>query len=258
MSILATVFLVVSSLYIDSFRESRRSSVQNQVYEDARYVMNFIAKELRAGTVDYDEYYNQLVVGGELGQNYGAYFSSFYNPGSDGKLGFKCNNEARNSRNCIDAAHPADPAANPKVITTTKDEATGTNPFSGKFSDDTDGDEESAFCADMNLPLAPSPSPRTLWDSATGQWLAPAEAAACDPLVTPAVPELYIISADGKQKPSLPASGSAGRILFPASQIGAFGPFPFSGSGARTAELLETSCAPMGSTVAAGRELWAV
>lgn len=88
-AIFAVVAVIVSSLYVDSFRLTGSANLQNQVYEDARYIMQKIAEEVRKNMIDYDEYYSQNVIGASnFGQNYGRYYSSFYNPGSDGKLGF--------------------------------------------------------------------------------------------------------------------------------------------------------------------------
>ncbi|KKU79208.1 MAG: hypothetical protein UY05_C0036G0006 [Candidatus Peregrinibacteria bacterium GW2011_GWA2_47_7] len=91
-SIFAMVSTIAAALYAQSFKETRRATTQNQLYEDARYVMGLIADEAKNGMIDYDEYYSQNVVGAtNYGQSYGRYYSAFFNPGDDNKLGFDCN-----------------------------------------------------------------------------------------------------------------------------------------------------------------------
>lgn len=150
-SLFATVVTIVGGLYIRSFRETRRANFQNQIYEDARFILGRIANEIRDGMVDYDEYYNQHVVieslkGGiqipgaglqNFGQNYGRYYSSFFNPGNDEKLGFRCNDEInRNQRTCT-------------PLRKTLDRHTGANPFTGKY-DPTLSTNEDAFCGTVS------------------------------------------------------------------------------------------------------------
>ncbi|MBI4994919.1 prepilin-type N-terminal cleavage/methylation domain-containing protein, partial [Candidatus Peregrinibacteria bacterium] len=99
-SLFAIVVVIFSSLLIQTILSSREANAQNQIYEDARFLMQRIAREIRSGMVDYDEYYSQNVVipsnkgTDNFGQNYGKYYSSFYNPGSDEKLGFDCNDSS--------------------------------------------------------------------------------------------------------------------------------------------------------------------
>lgn len=143
--IFSVISTISASLYVQSFRQTRRANLENQVYEDARYVLQLIADEVREGMIDYDEYYSQNVVlplvsvpvgGPELGvdnfgQNYGRYYSSFYNPGTDQALGFDCNDGTRNARTCT-------------PIRGTVDRNTGMNPYAGKPPSSTPG--EDAFC----------------------------------------------------------------------------------------------------------------
>lgn len=136
-SIFAMVSTVAGTLYAQSFKETRRATVQNQLYDDARYTMARIAEEVRNGMIDYDEYYSWNVVKNSsygtttYGQNYGRYYSAFFNPGDDDDLGFDCNDGTRNKSDCV-------------PIRTTLDRHTGQNPFDGKFTDDTV--EENALC----------------------------------------------------------------------------------------------------------------
>lgn len=201
-SIFAMVSTVVASLYVQSFRESKRSSFQNQVYEDARFVLRRIADEIQqGGTIDYDEYYNQNVViptgvappnstpFGLLnyGQNYGRYFSSFFNPGSDKKLGFACNdNASRNKRNCT-------------PLRKTIDRNTGSNPFIGKYDPVLNPfPSEDAFCGTVSYDLSQgAPAHKGLCNNAKN---APDPVEEGKQNVIGGRKELYLISADAGKK----------------------------------------------------------
>ena len=77
----------------------RNLKAANLVYEEARFVMERITKEIRNGTIDYEEYYNQNVfreqspgsyefrINETYGQDYCTYSLQFYNPGPDEKVG---------------------------------------------------------------------------------------------------------------------------------------------------------------------------
>lgn len=175
-SIFAVVATVVSQQYVIGFNESRKSNYFKQIYDDGQFILARIAQEVRSGMVDYDEYYNQNVISGNYGQNYGRYFSSFYHPGADGALGFDCNDGTRNSRDCT-------------LLRKTLDENTGTNPFSGKASGAASEADENAFCGTWNTNVN-----TPLNNSGSG----------CDsngsPLPLASQSELYLISADGFRK----------------------------------------------------------
>lgn len=205
-SIFSVVVTLASSLYIQSFREARRANMQNQIYEDARFIMARIGDEIRSGMIDYDEYYNQNVVipygappdglGSStpfgikhFGQNYGRYFSSFFHSGSDAALGFRCNNDTpdvphRNERNCT-------------PLRRTLDRNTGANPFSGKYTSAAIN-EENAFCGNVTYGI--SPRVRPVNQGICGP--PPVDVAGSNP--SPARSrqqnELYLISVDGRTK----------------------------------------------------------
>ncbi|MBI4994658.1 type II secretion system protein [Candidatus Peregrinibacteria bacterium] len=188
----AIVVVIFSSLLIQSIRTSQEANTQNQIYEDARFLMQHIAKEIRSGMVDYDEYYSQNVVipsnkGNGIdnfGQNYGKYYSSFYNPGSDEKLGFECNDSSSNKQNC-------------KPLSETKDKNTGQNPFEGKLGNEEAG-KENAFCGAISYKITKKEG--EIAELKTGKLpdgtdLCPAETSA-----KTAQHELYLISSDGRTK----------------------------------------------------------
>ena len=58
-SILALIITFASTVYINFYGSIQNLKAANLVYEEARFVMERIAKEIRNGTIDYEEYYNQ-------------------------------------------------------------------------------------------------------------------------------------------------------------------------------------------------------
>lgn len=174
-SIFSIVVSIVGNLYVQSFRETRKSNSQNQIYEDARFIMQQIAAEVRDGMIDYDEYYNQKVVMQNYGQNYGRYYSAFFYPGSDEALGYACNDgPPRNRRNCT-------------PIRSTLDRNTGENPYPGKWADAAVAEDALCGYVAYETPI--------INGSPAGE---------C-PSVAPDIPrewqdQLYLISADGFKK----------------------------------------------------------
>lgn len=144
--IAASIFTIVSligvNVFINVIRIQRRVSLENAIYEDARVMMERIAREVRENTVDYEEYYNKAsdfdisfsalpglnlygIDQNPYGNRYGCYSKRFYNPGTDGpeqgKFGAYCNNGTstpESSPGCI-------------VNKTTLDINTGQNPYAG-------------------------------------------------------------------------------------------------------------------------------
>lgn len=98
-ALLALLITFASSVYINFFGSVRNLRAANLVYEEARFVMERITKEIRNGTIDYEEYYNQNVFREQspgsyefrtnetYGQDYCTYSLQFYNPGPDEKVG---------------------------------------------------------------------------------------------------------------------------------------------------------------------------
>ena len=205
----AVVIVFFSSIFIQSIRTSYESNAQNQIYEDARFLMQRIAKEVRSGMVDYDEYYAQNVAipsgkgADNFGQNYGRYYSSFYNPGTDkplknpdegNLLGFDCNELdansptgfLRNKSNCV-------------IQTKTKDKNTGQNPFEGKLGGEI-AEKENAFCGAVDYKITKEGG--EIAETKTGKL--PDGTDLCNPSAEEAEKkpqhELYLISSDGRIK----------------------------------------------------------
>lgn len=158
--IAASIFTIVSligiNVFVNVIRIQKRVALENAIYEDARVMMERIAREIRSNTVDYEEYYNKamdqeagfssitgLGAKNPYGNRYGCYAKRFYNPGTDGpeylNFGAMC------------AADGSTVSSNPDCIIdkTTLDINTGQNPFAGfspAVSPNKDPESANAFC----------------------------------------------------------------------------------------------------------------
>lgn len=98
-TILAILITISSSIYVNFFGSLRNLKAANLLYEETRFVMERINKEIRNGTIDYEEYYNQNVfrqqspdayelrLNETYAQDYCTYSLQFYDPGPDTILG---------------------------------------------------------------------------------------------------------------------------------------------------------------------------
>jgi hypothetical protein len=97
--LLAVLIGFATTIYLNFYGSVKNLKAANTVYEEARFVMERITKEIRNGTIDYEEYYNQslfknrfpgsyeLVKNETYGQDYCQYSLLFYKPGNDGEIG---------------------------------------------------------------------------------------------------------------------------------------------------------------------------
>lgn len=146
-SIFSVVIFITSALFIDAVRLDRKTSLRQQVYMDSRHVLDQTAKAIHDNAVDYNEYYNQIVLSalsqsGEYknvyGANHGAYTALFYDPGLDENglavsganpdgtpksLGQYCNNGTKWG-----------PGMKCTILQNTVDEDTGRNLYNGDAS----------------------------------------------------------------------------------------------------------------------------
>lgn len=100
-SLFSTVGLMALTVFINITRIQGRLSLENAIYEDARFMMERISRSIRNNAIDYEEYFNKGVSpANEYGKLYGCYAAQFYNPGQNidvlgnetpGKLGAQCN-----------------------------------------------------------------------------------------------------------------------------------------------------------------------
>jgi len=165
--IAAGLFTVISTLcgmvFINIMRAQRRLSIENALYEDARFMMERISREIRQNTIDYEEYYNRKVSSAtHYGQYYGCYSDRFYNPGQ--MSGGLANNgpELSPSANasglgafCSDNVTPVQDSPGCIVNRLTLDINTGLNPYSGNAFGDKTPQAANALC-DKNFQSAVS------------------------------------------------------------------------------------------------------
>lgn len=186
-SIFSVVMVITASLFVSGFRLNQQVSVREQLYSDARFLLNRLSEEIRNSTVDYEEYFNRMVMEGAYGQNYGLYRRQFYHPGSDGLYGSLCNNGAVWT-----------PGVSCVIEKESRDQNTGQNPYNGHpsleglFSEDAEETifRGNAFCGFVNDAGVASSSEN------------PSE---CNDETSPSLPgfeqeELFLISADGFEK----------------------------------------------------------
>lgn len=115
------VSTIAASVLVDVVQLQKKSSIQNEIYEDARILMQQLTNEIQSGTVDYEEYYSNYVIQKKkkvvpvdryYGINYGVYSSRFFDPGKSlylaaaayavnpDDLGIECSYPADISKNC--------------------------------------------------------------------------------------------------------------------------------------------------------------
>ncbi len=140
--IASIIFMMVSvigmTVFVNINRTQQKISLENAIYEDGRFMMERISREIKQNTVDYEEYYNRLVLeNSQYGEQHGCYANNFYNPGSNG-LGALCSVPAG-----------ADPKVTPGCVINkaTLDYHTGKNPYAGQGTAE---DRANAFCDDVN------------------------------------------------------------------------------------------------------------
>lgn len=141
--IASSVFVVVSligvTIFIDIMRIQRRIILENAIYEDARFMMERIAREVRYNTVDYEEYYRDAL-GVLHGENFGCYAERFYNPGDPDAIGAECSDPPG-----------GDPLLNPGCVINKNslDTNTGQNPYAGNGTAETF--DANAFCDEVEI-----------------------------------------------------------------------------------------------------------
>lgn len=141
--IATSIFTVVSvigvTVLVSVLRIQRRITLENAIFEDGRFLMERISREIRQNTIDYEEFYNRSYIAGGDESTYGKYFGCygerFINPGSEGLLGYTCT--LGSLPDCT------------VVNKTTLDINTGENPFAGNIGADL-SDSANAVCDEDN------------------------------------------------------------------------------------------------------------
>ncbi len=158
--IASTIFTIISimatTVFVNVVRIQKRIVLENQIYEDARFMMERISREIRLNTIDYEEYYRKNVadetvnyptsatVSHTYGSYFGCYAQQFYDPGTNGAggigfLGALCND-----------GNPATPSC--VLDKSTLDINSGQNPYTAPGSDPTSAN---AVCDRWDRPNSP-------------------------------------------------------------------------------------------------------
>ena len=87
LTVLTLLSLGAARVYLNYTGTARDLKAANLVYEEARYLMERLVREVRQNGIDYEEYFNQNVLGGVLSGNYCLYDQDFYSVGFDGQIG---------------------------------------------------------------------------------------------------------------------------------------------------------------------------
>lgn len=83
-SIFVVVISVSAAIFTDSFASNRKTDVSRTLYEETRIALERVVKEVRRGTVDYEEYWNRYThnaastADADYGENYGDYALQFF------------------------------------------------------------------------------------------------------------------------------------------------------------------------------------
>lgn len=163
-SIFSIISLVAMTIFINVVRTNRRINLENHIYTESHILMEKIVREIRQGTIDYEEYQSrQVLLAADYGENYGEYAKKFYHPGykdnannidTDGNgvgFGLVCADEpgtrydpkcTATDTTCLSTCSPYLPS---------QDFNTGKNPYEGSS---TTSDDATALCDNtFNEPL---------------------------------------------------------------------------------------------------------
>ncbi|MBI2463364.1 prepilin-type N-terminal cleavage/methylation domain-containing protein [Candidatus Peregrinibacteria bacterium] len=154
-SIFAMVALISVNIFINVSRSYRRITLENEIYSESYLLMEKLSREVRKGTIDYEEYHNQTVLkSSDYGENYSEYAKKFFHPG------FKEENSTPKQidvfggvcANDRDKKYPDD-CPGEAIYTPSLDQNTGKNPFEGSslISGVTEGSDQATALCDNNF-----------------------------------------------------------------------------------------------------------
>lgn len=104
LTILTLLTLFAGRIYLNYTASARDLKAANLIYEEARFLMEKIVREVRQSGIDYEQYWNQNVdipinPGDGYADNYCEYSSFFYDSGPDGNPFTPEDNESTGLRN---------------------------------------------------------------------------------------------------------------------------------------------------------------
>ena len=77
-SLFSVVGMMATSVFLNLSRGQQQVSSRNTLYDDAQFILDQLTKEINSGSIDYEEYYNRIVLKGKPGMNHGYYAAQFY------------------------------------------------------------------------------------------------------------------------------------------------------------------------------------
>lgn len=77
-SLFSVVGMMATSVFMNLSRGQQQISSRSTLYDDAQFILDSLTREISSNAIDYEEYYNQIVIQGKPGMNYGEYASQFY------------------------------------------------------------------------------------------------------------------------------------------------------------------------------------
>ncbi len=151
--IFTSVSVIAVNIFVNIMRIQGRIYLENAIYEDARFMMERISREIRNNAVDYEEYFNQGIdETHEIGALYGCYAAQFYDPGigkdgdtpptftNPGDLGALCNDGTRfTGQGCV-------------LYRPSLDRNTGQFPYLNLTSSVKNAYDSNAFCPYLHKP----------------------------------------------------------------------------------------------------------
>ncbi len=74
----SVVGMMATGVFLNLSRGQQQVGSRNTLYDDAQFILDQLTKEIGSNAIDYEEYYNRIVLKGNPGMNYGQYAAEFY------------------------------------------------------------------------------------------------------------------------------------------------------------------------------------
>jgi prepilin-type N-terminal cleavage/methylation domain-containing protein len=78
LTVLTLLSLGAARIYLNYTASTKDLKAANLIYEEARFLMEKMVREVRQGAIDYEQYFNQNLAQGDYGDNYCGYDQYFY------------------------------------------------------------------------------------------------------------------------------------------------------------------------------------
>lgn len=147
-SIFMVASVLASQAVIYIYGSTNKAKLHQELYDDTRFVMERIVKEVRENTIDYEEYWSkQVLADADYGKNYGEYAKQFIDPGEttagfEDELGTLCIDKQTDNETGSKAPCPE----GERIYGPSVDEDMGRNPRDAISADDME--LENALCDD--------------------------------------------------------------------------------------------------------------